>query len=75
MSNSFTVFSAKKFPGMIESTELSKAFAAQGIRIPVRHAGENANGVAKNGQAASNDGRRNRRSVNSDNDNDDNDDG
>jgi hypothetical protein len=72
-SDSFTVFSAKKFPGMIESTELSKAFAAQGIRIPVRHAGENANGVAKNGQGAPNEGRR-RRSDNSDEDNDDNDD-
>lgn len=57
-SDAFTVFSAKKFPGMIESTELSKAFASQGIRIPVRHAGENANGVAKNGQGGSNEGRR-----------------
>ena len=59
---------------MIESTELSKAFAAQGIRIPVRHAGENANGVAKNGQAASNEGRRAKKSDASDEDNDDNDD-
>jgi hypothetical protein len=40
MSVPFTVFSAKKFPGMIESTELSKKFAAQGIRIPVRHSAE-----------------------------------
>jgi hypothetical protein len=40
MSDSFLVFSAKKFPGMIESTPLSKKFASQGIRIPVRHAGE-----------------------------------
>jgi hypothetical protein len=37
MSDPFKVFSAKKFPGMIESTPLSKAFAGQGIRIPVRH--------------------------------------
>jgi hypothetical protein len=37
MSEPFKVFSAKKFPGMIESTPLSKAFAHQGIRIPVRH--------------------------------------
>jgi len=40
MSAVFQVFSAKKFPGMIESTELSKKFASQGIRIPVRHANE-----------------------------------
>jgi len=40
MSQQFEVYSAKKFPGMIESTELSKKFAAQGIRIPVRHANE-----------------------------------
>lgn len=37
MSEPFKVYSAKKFPGMIESTPLSKAFAGQGIRIPVRH--------------------------------------
>lgn len=40
MSDPFQVFSAKKFPGMIESTALSKKFAAQGIRIPVRHSGD-----------------------------------
>jgi Velvet factor len=40
MSESFQVFSAKKFPGMIESTELSRKFASQGIRIPVRHSNE-----------------------------------
>ena len=49
LSDSFVVYSAKKFPGMIESTELSKAFAAQGIRIPVRHAGDHANGKANQG--------------------------
>ncbi|KAH8553640.1 velvet factor-domain-containing protein [Umbelopsis sp. PMI_123] len=32
----FTVYSAKKFPGMTESTELSKCFAKQGIKIPIR---------------------------------------
>ncbi|CAG8647826.1 9830_t:CDS:2, partial [Racocetra fulgida] len=32
----FKVYSAKKFPGMTESTELSKAFAKQGIKIPIR---------------------------------------
>lgn len=32
----FTVFSAKKFPGVCESTPLSKTFATQGIKIPIR---------------------------------------
>ncbi|KAF9951619.1 hypothetical protein BGZ72_006909 [Mortierella alpina] len=36
-SQPFTVFSAKKFPGMTESTELSKAFARQGLKIPIRN--------------------------------------
>ncbi|KAF9586076.1 hypothetical protein BGW38_009913 [Lunasporangiospora selenospora] len=36
-STSFTVYSAKKFPGMTESTELSKAFARQGLKIPIRN--------------------------------------
>lgn len=35
-SDPFKVYSAKKFPGMTESTELSKAFAKQGIKIPIR---------------------------------------
>jgi hypothetical protein len=35
-SDKFQVFSAKKFPGVIESTALSKCFAAQGIKIPIR---------------------------------------
>ncbi|KAI8601643.1 velvet factor [Dissophora ornata] len=37
LSQPFTVFSAKKFPGMTESTELSKAFAKQGLKIPIRN--------------------------------------
>ena len=41
-SKPFTVYSAKKFPGVIESTELSKKFAEQGIKIPIRK--ESANG-------------------------------
>ncbi|KAG0284071.1 hypothetical protein BGZ96_011550 [Linnemannia gamsii] len=36
-SEPFTVYSAKKFPGMTESTELSKAFARQGLKIPIRN--------------------------------------
>lgn len=30
------MYSAKKFPGVCESTPLSKTFAAQGIKIPIR---------------------------------------
>ncbi|KAJ2829490.1 hypothetical protein GGI24_002127 [Coemansia furcata] len=36
MSTSFTVYSAKKFPGMEESTRLTKLFAEQGLKIRVR---------------------------------------
>lgn len=35
-SDKFQVYSAKKFPGVIESTQLSKTFASQGIKIPIR---------------------------------------
>lgn len=35
-SEQFQVYSAKKFPGVIESTPLSKCFAQQGIKIPIR---------------------------------------
>ncbi|KAM5356336.1 hypothetical protein ACJ41O_002982 [Fusarium nematophilum] len=35
-SEVFNVYSAKKFPGVCESTALSKTFAAQGIKIPIR---------------------------------------
>ncbi|KAF9943067.1 hypothetical protein BGZ75_002792 [Mortierella antarctica] len=35
-SEPFTIYSAKKFPGMTESTALSKHFAKQGIKIPIR---------------------------------------
>lgn len=35
-SDRFQVYSAKKFPGVIESTPLSKCFAGQGIKIPIR---------------------------------------
>ena len=39
-SEKFQVYSAKKFPGVIESTALSKCFAAQGIKIPIRKDGK-----------------------------------
>lgn len=35
-SEVFNVYSAKKFPGVCESTPLSKTFASQGIKIPIR---------------------------------------
>ncbi|KAG0305244.1 hypothetical protein BGZ98_004415, partial [Dissophora globulifera] len=35
-SEPFTIYSAKRFPGMTESTALSKCFAKQGIKIPIR---------------------------------------
>ena len=43
-SEVFSVFSAKKFPGVCESTPLSKCFASQGIKIPIRKDGANAKG-------------------------------
>lgn len=46
-SKPFQVFSAKKFPGVIESTELSKAFAGQGIKIPIRKDGAPTTGKRK----------------------------
>lgn len=45
-SNIFQVFSAKRFPGVIESTSLSKCFATQGIKIPIRKDGPRAGGRA-----------------------------
>ncbi|KAL2072863.1 hypothetical protein VTL71DRAFT_12206 [Oculimacula yallundae] len=36
----FQVFSAKRFPGVVESTALSKVFATQGIKIPIRKEGK-----------------------------------
>jgi len=39
-SQPFQVYSAKKFPGVIESTPLSKKFAHQGIKIPIRKDGK-----------------------------------
>jgi Velvet factor len=43
-SDPFHVYSAKKFPGVIESTALSKEFSLQGVKIPIRK------GDAKDGQ-------------------------
>ncbi|KAF9580107.1 hypothetical protein BGW38_003375 [Lunasporangiospora selenospora] len=35
-SEHFTIYTAKRFPGMTGSTELSKILADQGLRIPLR---------------------------------------
>ncbi|CAN6658047.1 hypothetical protein TRVA0_030S01024 [Trichomonascus vanleenenianus] len=35
-SDPFKSYSAKKFPGVIDSTSLSRCFAVQGIKIPIR---------------------------------------
>ncbi len=45
-SDVFTVYSAKKFPGVCESTPLSKCFATQGIKIPIRKEGAGNKGNA-----------------------------
>lgn len=42
-SQKFQVYSAKKFPGVIESTDLSRCFALQGIKIPIRKDGPRGN--------------------------------
>ncbi|KAF2090475.1 hypothetical protein K490DRAFT_34500 [Saccharata proteae CBS 121410] len=46
-SEFFQVYSAKKFPGVIESTALSKTFASQGIKIPIRKDGPKPNNQAE----------------------------
>jgi hypothetical protein len=48
-SDPFQVFSAKKFPGVIESTALSKCFALQGIKIPIRKDGVKGRGRGGDG--------------------------
>ncbi|KAI9332827.1 velvet factor-domain-containing protein [Obelidium mucronatum] len=37
-SNIFTVYNPKEFPGITETTELSRLFAKQGMKIRLRHA-------------------------------------
>jgi Velvet factor len=37
MSNVFEVYSPKKFPGMLEPSALINKFAAQGVRLLIRH--------------------------------------
>ncbi|KAJ2180733.1 hypothetical protein EV180_005682 [Coemansia sp. RSA 518] len=40
-SDAFDVYSIKTFPGMIESTALSRALAQQGLKIPIRNTQDN----------------------------------
>ena len=49
-SDVFTVWSAKKFPGGKESTGLSKCFAAQGVKIPIRKDGGGKGGKGGDGE-------------------------
>ncbi|TIA83282.1 hypothetical protein E3P98_00845 [Wallemia ichthyophaga] len=37
VTNPFTVYTAKKFPGMAPSSHLAKSLAAQGVKIPIRN--------------------------------------
>lgn len=53
-SNPFRVYSAKKFPGVVESTPISKAFANQGIKIPIRKDTGNKRGREESDDEASN---------------------
>ncbi|KAM0754883.1 hypothetical protein T439DRAFT_352854 [Meredithblackwellia eburnea MCA 4105] len=41
MTDTFTVYSSKRFPGMGQSTELSRAFAQQGLRLRIRRPARN----------------------------------
>ncbi|KAI1432393.1 hypothetical protein GGR50DRAFT_706753 [Xylaria sp. CBS 124048] len=52
-SDKFQVYSAKKFPGVCESTQLSKTFALQGVKIPIRKDQEGK--AAKNGRISDDD--------------------
>ncbi|KAJ1678209.1 hypothetical protein EV182_004552, partial [Spiromyces aspiralis] len=49
LSDPFTVYSAKKFPGMIESSPLSICFSKQGVKIPVRKDSSRSRGAIEDG--------------------------
>lgn len=55
-SDVFTVWSAKKFPGVKESTALSKCFATQGVKIPIRKDGGGKGGGSGAGAGGDYDG-------------------
>jgi hypothetical protein len=48
ISEPFTVYNSKRFPGMLESTELSKKFAQQSVRVPKRNEVRAKRGSSKN---------------------------
>jgi len=52
----FRVYSAKKFPGVAESTALSKVFAKQGVKISVRKDAAEKNGEKSAGDKRKRDG-------------------
>lgn len=54
-TDAFQVYSAKKFPGVKESTELSKKFANQGVKIPIRKDGGGPGSNKKRGSDAGSD--------------------
>lgn len=66
-SDIFTVYTAKRFPGMTESTELSKCFSKQGVKIPIRH--EVRSRKAANQENLNNDKNKNITSNNNNNNN------
>ncbi|KAI8928846.1 velvet factor [Entophlyctis helioformis] len=37
LTEPFSVFSPRNFPGMLDSSDISKAFAAQGVKLMIRH--------------------------------------
>ncbi|KAI0013504.1 hypothetical protein F4779DRAFT_640885 [Xylariaceae sp. FL0662B] len=55
-SDKFQVYSAKKFPGVCESTALSKCFAVQGVKIPIRKDGADGKGSKGRGSDDEDDG-------------------
>lgn len=59
-SDAFRVYSAKKFPGVADSTELSRCFAEQGVKISIRKDNSKEEGEVRAGT------KRKRNSVGSD---------
>ncbi|WVR03925.1 hypothetical protein IAU60_000924 [Kwoniella sp. DSM 27419] len=49
-SNPFTVYSAKRFPGVIPTTKMTKDFAAQGVKLSVRETKRAAGGDDGDGE-------------------------
>ncbi|KAI7905477.1 velvet factor-domain-containing protein [Cokeromyces recurvatus] len=58
-SELFTVYTAKKFPGVVQSTSLSKCFARQGVKMPIHK--ENTHSIKK--RSTSSNGNENNEAV------------